>query len=190
LPPLLRQAQQGDRRALQLLFCIHLPQLTQWARQHAPEWVRRRGEIDDLVQRTMLNVLRRLKQLDPAQEGQLQSYLRQAFVNLIRDEYRRARRVAPAKPLDDHLVAPDPSPLRRTMAVEEMRRYRSALGRLSPAFRAAIVGRFERGCSYAQLALVLRRPTPGAARLAVARAVDALAREMRRTADDADATAP
>ena len=73
---LLRRAQQGDRKALQQLFCYHLPLLSTWARQKAPHWIRRRGETDDLVQRTVLNTLRRLKHLDPAQEDQLQGYLR------------------------------------------------------------------------------------------------------------------
>ena len=50
LARLLRRAQQGDRNALQQLFCYHLPLLSTWARQKAPHWIRRRGETDDLVQ--------------------------------------------------------------------------------------------------------------------------------------------
>jgi RNA polymerase sigma-70 factor (ECF subfamily) len=178
----LERAQRGDRKALQQLFCYHLPLLSSWARRKAPEWIRRRGETDDLVQRTVLNALRRLKHLDPAQEDQLQGYLRRSLINLIRDDFRRAQRHPPSSPLDENAISWAPSPLRRTLAREEMRRYQSALARLTPRSRAAIVGRFERGLSYERLAGVLGRPTAGAARIAVTRSVAALHREMRRPA--------
>src|ERR1700750_3101337 len=100
---LLVRAQHGDRKALERLFCIHLPLLMQWARRRAPDWIRRSGQTDDLVQRTVLNALRRLKQLDPNLEDQLQGYLRRSLVNLIRDDFRRAKRTPPAVPLDDRL---------------------------------------------------------------------------------------
>lgn len=180
LVPLLLRAQQGDRKALQQLFCYHLPLLSQWARRKAPEWIRRRGETDDLVQRTVLSALRRLKHLDPAREDQLQGYLRYSLVNLIRDDFRRAQREAPSTPLDDRAIAWTPSPLRQTIVREEMRRYQSALARLPPRSRAAIVGRFERGFSYERLAREMGRPTAGAARVALTRSIAALGREMRR----------
>ena len=177
---LLRRAQQGDRKALQQLFCYHLPLLSTWARQKAPHWIRRRGETDDLVQRTVLNTLRRLKHLDPAQEDQLQGYLRRSLVNLIRDDFRRAQREPPSTPLDEDAIAWTPSPLRHTLVREEMRRYQAALARLTPRSRAAIVGRFERGFSYERLARELGRPSAGAARLALTRSITSLEREMRR----------
>jgi RNA polymerase sigma factor (sigma-70 family) len=177
---LLARAQQGDRRALEELFCWHLPQLRRWAFGAVPAWMRRSGETDDLVQRTALNALRRLKHLDVDQEDQLQGYLRRSLVNLIRDEHRRAKREPGRTPIDDELIASTPSPQRRALARAEMRRYEAALTRLSPANRAAIRGRFEMGLDYAQLARRLRRPTAGAARQAVGRALEALHREMRR----------
>ena len=126
----------------------------------------------------LLNALRRLKHLDPDREDQLQGYLRRSLVNLIRDDFRRARRTPPAEPLDENMLAWTPTPLRQTMVLEAMRRYRAALERLTPRGRAAIVGRFEKGLSYEQLAGQLNRPTPAVARLAVVRATQALHREM------------
>jgi DNA-directed RNA polymerase specialized sigma24 family protein len=54
------------------------------------------------------------------------------------------------------------------------------LKRLRAADREAILGRLELGYSYEQLALILKKPTPGAARLAVRRALLRLSDEMRR----------
>jgi len=158
---------------------MHLPLLSGWARRKAPAWIRRSGGTDDLVQRTVLNALRRLKQLDPHREDQLQGYLRRSLLNLIRDDFRRARRTPPTESLDENIRSGTPTPLRQAMVLEEMRRYHAALACLTPRARAAIVGRFEQGLSYEQLARKLDRPTPGAARLAVARAAEALRREMR-----------
>ena len=45
----------------------------------------------------------------------------------------------------------------------------------------AIIGRLELGYSYEQLALVLRKPTPEAARLAVRRALGRLAERMQQS---------
>jgi len=176
---LLERAQQGDRRALEQLFCYHLPLLSLWARRTAPDWIRRSGQTEDLVQRTALNALRRLKHLDPAREDQLQGYLRRSLVNLIRDDYRQAKRAPAMFRIDETLIAAQPSPLRRAVARQEVHRYERALARLTPPARAAIRGRFEQGLSYEQLAQRLGRPTAGAARQALGRAVQSLHRELR-----------
>jgi RNA polymerase sigma factor (sigma-70 family) len=179
-PGLLKRAQDGDRTALERLFCIHLPLLTRWARSRAPTSVRRGDGTDDLVQRVILNTLRRLKHLDPALESQLQAYLRRSLINLIRDDYRRAQRAPPLVALDDAMPTGVPSPLTRTIARRELRDYEAAVSRLRPAARDAIVGRFELGLSYEELAAALGRPSPDAARLVLSRAMVALLREMRR----------
>ena len=62
---------------------------------------------------------------------------------------------------------------------EALGRYELALQRLSPRDREAVVARIELGMEYAELALVLGKPSPDAARVAVARALVRLAQEMR-----------
>jgi DNA-directed RNA polymerase specialized sigma24 family protein len=71
------------------------------------------------------------------------------------------------------------SPLQAAISEEERRRYQDALRRLPPADREAIVGRIELEYSYEQLALILRKPSAGAARMAVRRALMRLGDEMR-----------
>jgi RNA polymerase sigma-70 factor (ECF subfamily) len=76
--------------------------------------------------------------------------------------------------------APDggASPLDEAIRGEDWRRYRAALTRLPSVDRQAIVGRVELGYSYEQLALIMRKPTPGAARVAVRRALMRLSDEL------------
>ena len=56
--------------------------------------------------------------------------------------------------------------------------YDEALGQLEPHERKAIIGRVELGLSYAELARAMDRPSPDAARMAVARALLKLAKHM------------
>jgi RNA polymerase sigma-70 factor (ECF subfamily) len=54
------------------------------------------------------------------------------------------------------------------------------LARLPDETRAAVVARVELGLSYAEIAGILDKPSANAARMAVARALVQLAREMDR----------
>lgn len=59
-------------------------------------------------------------------------------------------------------------------------RYKTALTRLRPEEREAIIGRVEMDYSYAELAEALGKPTPEAARKAAKRALLRLAEEMNK----------
>ena len=73
-----------------------------------------------------------------------------------------------------------PSALDEVIGSEALTRYEEALARLRPEERDAIIARVEWGLSYAELAQALGKPTPAAARKAVARALVRLAEEMKR----------
>jgi DNA-directed RNA polymerase specialized sigma24 family protein len=64
------------------------------------------------------------------------------------------------------------------MDAETRARYEAALRTLDADERAALLGRMEHGGSYADLARLLGRPSAGAARMAVSRALARLARAM------------
>ena len=64
-----------------------------------------------------------------------------------------------------------PSPLEHVIGRERLDRYETALARLEPAEREAIIARLELQQSYEEVALALGKPTAGAARMAVTRAV-------------------
>jgi RNA polymerase sigma factor (sigma-70 family) len=100
-------------------------------------------------------------------------------MNRIRDEIRRAhRRPAPAELPDD---VPDgaTSPLDAASFQEVYERYEAALEQLRDEDREAIIARVELRQSYQQVALVLGKPSPDAARVAVKRALVRLAEKMK-----------
>ena len=81
--------------------------------------------------------------------------------------------------LADVDLSGDQSPLEDAIGRETLEHYQAALERLRPEEREAIVARVEMGYSYEELAQVLGKPTPDAARKAAQRALVRLAEEMR-----------
>lgn len=134
----------------------------------------------DVVQETVLQTIRHIGTFEPQREGALLGYLRRSLVNRIRDRFRYAERHPASRELSDRTPDGGDSPLEQAINREDRRRYTEALGRLTSSDRDAIVGRIELGYSYEQLALVLHKPTPGAARVAIRRALLRLSDEMRR----------
>ena len=176
---LLERARQGDRGAMEELFRRHLRPLQRWARGRLPNWARDLSDTDDLVQETLLRTFKQLDDFDWRGVGALQAYLRQAVVNRVRDELRRKGRQPDMTDLVDIDVSGDPSPLEEAIGRETVAHYEAALTRLRPEEREAIVARVEMGYSYEELAQVLGKPTPDAARKAAQRALVRLAEEMR-----------
>lgn len=176
---LIERAKRGDRSALSALFLRHVPLLRRWAHGKLPRWARAFGDTADLVQDAVLNTLRRLDRFETRGERALQSYLRTAVQNRIVDIVRRRDlRTRAAEVTDEEPDASQPSPLSLVITAEEQERYREALGRLKNEDQAAIVGRFDLGYSYDQLAIVLGKSSPAAARMAVQRALARLVEGM------------
>jgi RNA polymerase sigma-70 factor (ECF subfamily) len=177
---LLEQAKAGDADALDRLLSRYLPPLRRWASGRLPRWARDLSDTQDLVQDTVMHALRHLMTFRPQHDGALQAYLRQAVLNRIRDEFRRAyRRPAPAE-LSESLVLSAPSPLERAIGAQALARYDAALTTLSEDDQAAIIARVELGHSYDEVAQALGKPSPDAARMTVQRALARLATEMSR----------
>ena len=175
---LLERAKAGDGGALDTLYGRYLPRLRRFGRGRLPAWARERLETEDLVQETLVHSLGPIESFEPRREGALQAYLRQALLNRVRDEVRRAGRRPRAAELPADAANPAPSPLEEVLGTEAVARYESALARLAEDDRAAIVARVELGCTYKEIAEALARPSPDAARMAVSRALVRLAEEM------------
>ena len=175
---LLERARAGDSEALDRLLGRYLPRLRRWASGRLPHWARDLADTEDLVQDTVFRTLRHIDGFQAQREGALQAYLRQAVMNRIRDELRRAKRRAPPTELLDEVRSPLASPLEQAIGREATERYEAALAELRDEEREAIVGRIELECSYEELAVMLGKPTPNAARTAVRRAVVRLAEKM------------
>src|SRR6476660_4038466 len=91
---LLARARSGDADALNDLCARYLPRLQKWAHGRLPAWARGALDTHDLVQDTLAQVLKRIGDFEPRHEGAFHGYLRQALINRVRDEIRRANRHA------------------------------------------------------------------------------------------------
>jgi len=176
---LLDRARSGDQEALEQLFGRYLKPLQRWARGRLPGWARDLADTDDLVQDTLVQTFRKIEGFEPRRVGALQAYLRQAVLNRIRDELRRKRRQPEMTELNGLELDRAASPVEEAIGREAVDRYESALTRLRPEEREAIIARVEMGYSYEELADALGKPSPDAARKAAERALVRLAEEMK-----------
>ncbi|SDW28712.1 RNA polymerase sigma factor, sigma-70 family [Amycolatopsis xylanica] len=126
-------ARAGDREAMDALVADHL-QLVYSITGHA---LSSAADVDDVVQETMLRVVRDLDRLrDP---DRFRSWLVAVTLNQIRDHYRR-NHAAPA-PLDEYEERPDPEAefvevaLSRLQVAEQRREVDEAARWLAPADR-------------------------------------------------------
>jgi RNA polymerase sigma factor (sigma-70 family) len=169
----------GDARSLEEFFRRQLPMLKRWADARVPRWLEREADADDFVQRTALRTLQRLGHLPSRSIDEVQAYLRQILVNLVRDEIRRAGRRPDHVAIRDEDAIWQWSPLDALIGRNAWSSFTRALKTLSQRDRAAIAGRFEAGLSYRALQRRLGAETPNAARVAVSRAVSRLGAAMR-----------
>jgi RNA polymerase sigma factor (sigma-70 family) len=176
---LLARAREGDQRALEEVFARAIPLLRRWASGRLPHWARDMVDTDDLVQETVISTLKRIDVFEYRVDSALQAYLRQAVMNRIRNEIRRATRHAAPESLDSGAPDAGLSPLEELIGKQELEAYDEAMAALEPHEREAIVGRVELGLSYTELASAMGRPSADAARMAVGRALLKLAKFLK-----------
>jgi RNA polymerase sigma-70 factor, ECF subfamily len=176
---LLNRIRTGDEAALETLLQRCIPALRRWAHGRLPGSARGMLETADLVQDAVVASIRRLDGFEVRHQGALQAYFRQAVMNRIRDLVRQQHRRPNRTDLPDQMPDACPSPLDQAIRSENVARYELAIHRLNAADREAIIGRIELQYEYEELAVVLNKPTPAAARMAVMRAMKRLADEMR-----------
>ena len=165
------RAQTGDRQAAEALLQRSMPQLTRWAHGKLPAAARGSLDTSDLVQDTVLHVLRRLDSFQPRHVGAMQAYLRQSVLNRIRDEVRRIGRHPAPLELPADMPSEEPSPLERAVEAEVVSRYNHALTLLTPRDRELVVARIEAQWTHDEIAKHFGMPTADAARMAVSRAL-------------------
>ena len=180
---LIERARSGDEEALNRLFALHLKPLQRWASGRLPKWARDLADTDDLVQETLVKTFMRIEDFEPRRVGALQAYLRQAVLNRIRDEFRRKGRQPVVTDLDGLAVDSAESPLEHAIGREAVERYEHALAHLRAEEREVIIARVEMGYTYPELAEILGKSTPDAARKAAQRALVRLMEAMKRGAE-------
>ena len=175
---LIARAQNGDSDALERLLARYRPRLQRWATGRLPHYAREMTDTDDLVQEALIGTVKNFRAFEQRGEWALQAYLRKAVTNRIRDELRRVEAQPRRVELPASASAADKSPLEIALGKEVFQRYDAALSALDDVEREAVIARVELGCSYQELALLVDKPTPDAARMLVARALAKLANAM------------
>ncbi|HWV93284.1 MAG TPA: sigma-70 family RNA polymerase sigma factor [Vicinamibacterales bacterium] len=165
------RAREGDRLAVEALLQRSIPSLRRFAHGRLPAAARGSLDTGDLVQETVLHVLRRLDTFEPRHVGAMQAYLRQSVINRIRDEVRRIGRHPTPVDLPDDLASEIPSPLEEAVRAEAYDRYRAVLVQLSPRDREMIVARIEAQWNLGEIAQRFNMRTVDGARMAVTRAL-------------------
>jgi len=176
---LLALVRAGDERARERLLARMLPPLQAWAHRRLPRRARDLAETDDLVQVTLVRVLRHLDRFENRGEGALLAYLRQILINAAHDEVRRTAGRLPPEALNEGQADEASSPLEETIGSDTLARYEAGLRHLSAEQREAIIFRVELGYSNSEIAEALGRPSADAARVFTARAIARLAEVMR-----------
>lgn len=181
---LLASARAGDDAAVDALYRRYYRPLRRFARGRIPDWAREAMDTDDLVQESLMRSLDKLESFEFRGPGGFQAYLRQIVLNRLRDHLRRlaarSEMRRPAHEVAGGLEDPSPSPIRRVMGQEALRRYEEAFERLRPEDQEVVIARVELGFSYREVALATDRPSADAARMAVTRALRRLAEDMAR----------
>lgn len=181
---LLASARAGDDAAVDALYRRYYKPLRRFTHGRIPDWAREGMDTDDLVQESLMRSLDKLESFEFRGRGGFQSYLRRIVLNRLRDHLRRlaarSDRPRPAHEITGGLEDPAPSPIRRVMGLEALRRYEEAFERLRPQEQEVIIARVELGFSYRDVALATDRPSADAARMAVTRALRRLAEDMAR----------
>jgi len=175
---LLARARDGDDRAREQLCARFIPILTRWAHRRLPPGGRGLAETDDLVQVTLLRALRHVPTFEARREGAFLAYLRTILMNSVREELRRSRSLARRHERAEVPREPAPSELERLIGRERLEAYERGLMSLNEEQREAVLLRIEFGLSHQEIAEALSKPSPNAARMTVARALQALAEHL------------
>lgn len=141
-------------------------------------------DAQDLTQEVFIKIFQTLRTFDPAQ-GAFRTWMSRVARNHLVDHYRRTRRDRLTSSLDDHLPALDQTPGRgedgavRVESRERKERLQTALGRLSPDLREAVILRDLQDLDYAEIAEVLSVPE-GTVKSRINRGRLELARVLKR----------
>ncbi len=175
---LLRQAKEGNAAALEVLMTRYLPRLYRWASGRLPMYARSLMDTSDLVHETLLKAIESLDRIEVRGPGGFQAYIRQAIHNRILDQLRWANRRAGSEPASETLVDREPSPLERAIGADLLERYEKARAQLQAEEQLFLHLRIELDFSYDEIAAIMDRPSPDAARMGVQRSLRKLAEIM------------
>ena len=177
---LVERAKQGDDSALDMLMMRYRPRLVRWASGRLPSYARSLLDTGDLVQETLLRTMEGLHKFQVRGPDSFGSYVRSAILNRIQDQIRWAGRRPGDNGMVDRLTDATPSPLEHTIGADLAQRYEVALAQLTEQERQLIHLRIEVDLDHSEIAAIVGRGSPDAARAAFLRALRKLAGLMGR----------
>lgn len=175
---LLIGAKEGDRDALNALIARYRPRLERWAAGRLPMSARSLLDTSDLVQETLLRAVGNLGSIEARGPGGFEAYVRHAVLNRIRDQIRWARRRAGSEEASESLVDPTPSPLEEAIGADVVQQFETGMAQLTEEEQQLLHLRIELDMSYEEIATLMGRPSPDAARMAIQRSLHRLAYAM------------
>lgn len=175
---LLQRIRGGDESAREQLLARYLPLLRRWAHGRLPARARGFADTDDLVQITLVRVLKQLERFEPRHEGAFLAYLRRILINAMRNEISRAATRGQQEELGETLTDPGPSPLESALGRDLLDRYEAAFDRLGAEQQEAVFMRVEMGLGYEEIAEAMGKHSANTARMIVSRALAQLAVSM------------
>jgi RNA polymerase sigma factor (sigma-70 family) len=167
---------QGERVAVDILTRRYLPILQEWAHGRLPGFARSVNATDDLVQSTLVRVIKNLRTLRLKNKNSLLSYLRQTLLNQVRDEIRsHVRHPADSLTNTETMTQYEEQTQLNDLFEDHHRHqaYERARRRLPAKQQRLLIMRIEQGMSYEEIAADLGS-NPGAIRMMIARAVSKL----------------
>ena len=136
------------------------------------------ADTDDLVQITLLRVLKQLERFEPRHEGAFLAYLRRILINAMRNEIARSATRGQQEEVGEGLLDPGPSPLESVLGRDMLDRYEAAFATLGEEQQEAVFMRVEMGLTYEQIAEAMDKASANTARMICARAIARLAERM------------
>jgi RNA polymerase sigma-70 factor (ECF subfamily) len=185
---LVTRVQQGDRAAVERLFRRYRPRLESFLFARVPPRARRLCDTQDLVQEVCLKILAALDRFHARGIGSFWWFARSIARNLLIDIGRRSD-AAPETSMRDGSSscpsAPGPSPSKEAERNESAAAFDRALEHLPEKQRTALLMRLELGLEWNLIAADCDFPSADAARVAVKRGLQEMAREMAGHGDAA-----
>lgn len=178
---LLERARVGDQRAFDLLFQRYHLALMRWAHGRLCASARGQNETRDLVHICLSKAFHSLDGFVYRHQGSFLGYLHEILKNEVATVNRRWMARKPSAELDGDFPDSAPGPDEEYEGKERLQRYERALATL-PAREQELIRMREMGLTHEAIATESGFSTPNAARMAVTRAIERMADEIRRRA--------
>jgi len=176
----------AKRRAHEELLLRFRPRLAAWLRQRVPKRAHSLEDTQDVVQDVCIKAFEGLERFEQRGIGSFWRFLRTAAKNQLIDVARRHRHEDEREPLaEDSRAAPAAragTPLDDAERAEVAEAFERALDKLrqkDERLADAVMLRLELDVDYKSIAAECGFPSEDAARVAIARAVTVVAREMK-----------